>query len=145
MIRKLLVVCTGNVCRSPMAVGLFRQVIPEVLANSAGISALVGHGADPIAVQVMAEAGIDISSHRARMLTDAIARDSDIILVMDELQKQQLSAQYPYTRGKVFLLAEAEKRNIPDPFMQTKEVFFDIYLQIEKAVKEWAERINRIG
>ena len=107
MIRRVLVVCIGNICRSPMAEGLIRQAVPGVQISSAGLSALVGHGADPIAVQIMSGIGVDISAHRARMLTDAIARDADLILVMDELQKQQLSAQYPYARGKVFRLGRS--------------------------------------
>lgn len=145
MIRKLLVVCIGNICRSPMAEGLFRKLLPDVQISSAGIAALVGHGADPIAVEIMAAAGIDITSHRARMLTDAIARDADLILVMDEQQKRHIAAQYPYTRGKVFRLAEAAKQDIPDPYRQEAEVFRRVYSQIERGVNEWVQRINSLG
>ncbi|OGT05205.1 MAG: protein tyrosine phosphatase [Gallionellales bacterium RBG_16_57_15] len=144
MIRRVLVVCIGNICRSPMAEGLFRQAVPEVQFSSAGMSALVGHGADPIAVQIMAGVGVDISAHRARMLTDAIARDADIILVMDDLQKQQISMQYPYARGKVFKLGEAAMQDIPDPYRQDPEVFRTVFSLIENGVNEWAKRINSI-
>lgn len=144
MIRRVLVVCIGNICRSPMAEGLLRQAVPGVQISSAGISALVGRGADPIALQIMAEAGIDISAHRARMLTDAIARDTDLILVMDDLQIQQISIQYPYARGKVFRLAEATKQDIPDPYRQDPEVFHTVFSLIENGVNEWAKRINSI-
>ena len=145
MIRRILVVCVGNICRSPMAEGLFRQALPAVQISSAGVAALVGHGADPIAVQIMAGAGVDITSHRARALTDAIARDADLILVMDEAQRQQISAQYPYTRGKVFRLAEATKQDIPDPYRQDPQVFRAVFTLIENGVKEWVKRINSIG
>lgn len=145
MIRRVLVVCIGNICRSPMAEGLFGKVMPEVQIGSAGLSAMVGHGADPIAVQIMAGVGVDISAHRARMLTDAIARDADIILVMDNLQKQQISMQYPYTRGKVFGLSEATKQDIPDPYRQPPEVFHTVFSLIENGVNEWAKRINSIN
>ncbi len=145
MIRRVLVVCIGNICRSPMAEGLFRQAIPEVQTGSAGMSALVGHGADPIAVQIMTKAGVDISDHRARMLTDAIAREADLILVMDEQQKQQLATQYPYARGKVFKLGEAARQDIPDPYRQDPEVFRTVFSLIENGVNEWVKRINSIG
>jgi len=145
MIRRVLIVCIGNICRSPMAEGFFRQAIPEVQTSSAGISALVGHGADPAAVKIMAGIGIDISAHRARMLNDAIARDADIILVMDELQKQQISMQYPYVRGKVFRLAEATKQDIPDPFKQAPDMFHIVFALIQNSVNDWVVRINSIG
>ena len=145
MIRKILVVCIGNICRSPMAEGLLKKALPNLQISSAGISAMVGDGADPIAIHIMAEAGIDISGHRARMLTDAIARDADLILVMDELQKSQLSMQYPYIRGKVFKLAEATKQDIHDPYRQDHEVFNSAFLLIQNGVNEWVKRINSIG
>ena len=145
MIRRILVVCVGNICRSPMAEGLFRQALPQVQTSSAGMAALVGHGADPTAVQIMAEAGADITAHRARMLTDAIARDADLILVMDDQQKQDIATQYPYTRGKVFRLAEATKQDIPDPYRQAPEVFRTVYSMIENGVNDWVKRINGIG
>jgi len=145
MIRQVLVVCIGNICRSPMAEGLLRQAAPDIQIGSAGLAALVGYGADPTAVQIMADVGIDISAHRARMVTDAIARDADLILVMDDQQKQQLAMQYPYVRGKVFRLGEAAKQDIPDPYRQDSEVFQSVFSQIEQGVNEWVKRINSIG
>jgi len=144
MIQRILVVCIGNICRSPMAEGLLKLALPDVQISSAGISAKVGHGADPIAVHIMAELGIDISRHRARMLTDVIARDADLILVMDDAQKAQLSIQYPYVHGKTYLLAEATKQNIHDPYKQEPEVFHSALSKIQNGVNEWVKRINSI-
>lgn len=145
MIKRVLVVCIGNICRSPMAEGLLKNSLPNVQISSAGLGALVGHGADPIALGLMTEAGVDISAHRARSLTDQIARDADLILVMDEQQKQQIAQQYPYTRGKVFRLAEAAKQDIPDPYRQSPEVFQSVFAQIRHGVNEWTKRINSIS
>lgn len=145
MIQRVLVVCVGNICRSPMAEGLLKTLLPDAQILSAGLAALVGHGADPIAVSIMGDAGVDITAHRARMLTDAIAREADLILVMDEQQKQQIARQYPYTRGKVFRLAEAAKKDIPDPYRQAPEVFQSVFAMIRNGVNEWTKRINSIS
>jgi protein-tyrosine phosphatase len=79
------------------------------------------------------------------MLTEAIARDADLILVMDEQQKQQLASQYPYVRGKVFKLGEAARQDIPDPYRQDTEVFRTVFSMIENGATEWVKRINSIG
>ncbi|MDT3708483.1 MAG: low molecular weight protein-tyrosine-phosphatase [Thiobacillus sp.] len=145
MISRVLVVCIGNICRSPMAEGLLRQVLPGVQTSSAGLAAMLGHGADPNAVRVMADAGIDITAHRARMLTDAVARDADLILVMDDKQKQRVAKEYPYTRGRVFRLAESAKRDIPDPYRQSPEMFDAVFALVQTGVDDWVKRINSIG
>jgi protein-tyrosine phosphatase len=144
MIHRVLVVCIGNICRSPMAEGLIRQALPELEVSSAGLAALVGHGADPIAVEIMADAGIDISTHRACMLTDQLAREADLILVMDDVQKMHVARQYPFVMGKVFKLGEASSQDIPDPYRQNHEVFRAVFLMIESGVKDWVSAINSI-
>lgn len=137
--------CIGNICRSPMAEGLLKQALPGVQTTSAGLAALVGQGADPLAVSLVAEAGVDISAHRARMLTDAIAREADLILVMDEQQKEQIAKQYPYARGRVFRLAEAAGQDIPDPYRQAPEVFHTTFALAQSGVNAWVQRINSIA
>jgi len=145
MINKMLVVCIGNICRSPMAEGLLRHALPEMQVSSAGMGALVGQGADPIAVQLMAEAGIDITAHRARMLTEEIVRESDLILVMDDLQKMHIAMRYPFVTEKIFRLGEASRKDIPDPYRQGPEMFRTVYSMIEIGVNEWVECINNLG
>jgi protein-tyrosine phosphatase len=142
MIRKALLVCLGNICRSPMAEGLLKEALPNIHTSSAGLTAMVGYGADPIAVGIMAERGIDISSHRARMLTELIVRDVDLVLVMDTMQKQQILTLYPFSLGKVFRLGEVD---IPDPYQQDHELFNEVFSTIEFAVGEWSRRIQSIA
>ena len=145
MIRRVLVVCIGNICRSPMAEGLLRRALPDRQILSAGLAALVGHGADPIAVGIMAGQGIDIGAHRARMVSDALVRDSDLILTMDSRQQEQISAEYPHTRGKVFRLGETAGQDIPDPYRQSAEVFRASFDLIESGSSAWVKRINSIS
>ena len=144
MIRRVLVVCIGNICRSPMAEGLIRQALPELQVSSAGLAALVGYGADPIAVEIMAGVGIDISAHRARMLTEEIARDADLILVMDDTQKMHVAMQFPFATEKVYKLGEASRQDIPDPYRQDSEMFRTVFSMIESGVGEWVEVINSL-
>jgi protein-tyrosine-phosphatase len=93
---RILFVCTGNICRSPMAVGLARAAIerdyPEMSGNlsfsSAGVAALDGNAPTREAVEVMMERGIDISDHRAIRVTRNIVEASDLVLTMEEAQKR---------------------------------------------------------
>ncbi len=145
MIRRILVVCIGNICRSPMAEGLLKRALPDLQISSAGLAALVGHGADPIAVQIMAEQGIDIGAHRARLVTEALVRESDLILVMDSQQQQQIATEYPHARGKVYRLGETSKQDIPDPYRQSAEVFRSSLNLIQDGCSAWVKRINSIS
>src|SRR5512136_1311836 len=86
MIDRVLVVCVGNICRSPMAEALLRARLghwPRFDVSSAGLSALVGRPADESTVALMRERGIDISAHRARQLTPRLVAGSDLVLVME--------------------------------------------------------------
>ena len=84
MFNKILVVCVGNICRSPAAEAKLRQLAPaSVQIASAGIQALVDHPADPQAQEEARKDGLDLSAHRARQLTDAMCQAHDLILVME--------------------------------------------------------------
>jgi len=144
MIHRVLVVCIGNICRSPMAEGLLKRDLSKIKISSAGLDAMVGYGADPIAVSIMAEQAVDIQSHRARSINDALVRQSDLILVMDNAQKEQILASYPYTRGKVYRLGETINQDIPDPFRQSPAVFQSSFSLIKQGCEAWVKRINSI-
>lgn len=145
MIKKVLVVCIGNICRSPMGEVWLAAALPNIQVSSAGLGALVGHGADPISCQIMHEYGIDLSSHRARSMNEAQARDSDLILVMENTHKQQIEQQYPFTRGKVFRLADAIQQDIPDPYRQSETVFRGAAALIKTGCEAWVKRIRSIN
>lgn len=143
MFNNILVVCVGNICRSPMAEGLFRQAMIDAgktssVVSSAGLNALVGHKADPSACQLLANRHIDISAHRACQLNSEMIRAADIILVMESAHKTAIEAKEPSARGKVFRLGEWEKFDIPDPYQRGLSAFEHSLMLIERGVSHWA-------
>ena len=83
MLNRVLVVCVGNICRSPMAEAMLRARLgrrPRFEVSSAGVGALVGHPADPFAMELMRERGLDIAAHRARQVTPELVAAHDLVL-----------------------------------------------------------------
>lgn len=141
MINNILFVCIGNICRSPMAEGLFNQVMPEKAVFSAGIHALIGEPADPLSLQLMEERGIDISEHRARSLAIWMVNEADLILTMDQYQKRFIEFKYPNAKGKVMRLGEHGNYDIPDPYKQGMFAFRHACHLIAMGVDSLAEHI----
>ena len=148
MIANILVVCIGNICRSPMAEGLFKHALPGITVRSAGLDAMTGHPADPFAVQLMQEQGIDITGHRAQALASWMISEADIVVAMDLAQKHFIEQRYPTARGKVFRLCESDNGDIngdiPDPYRQGLAVFRQTCDLIVQGVDVLVERIDRI-
>ncbi|MCL4233105.1 MAG: low molecular weight phosphotyrosine protein phosphatase [Deltaproteobacteria bacterium] len=87
-VRRVLLICTGNICRSPMAEGILRAKLEEHGAEDITVESAGTHGGaiaepSPPAVDVCLESGIDISSHRSRLLTGEMLREADLVLFMD--------------------------------------------------------------
>jgi len=122
--KTVIFVCTGNVCRSPMAAGLFYdRLVREgaerrVRVRSAGIWALEGQPASAYALQVMNEHGLDISAHRGRNLTQQDVDDADLILVMTQRHADIIARTMQHAAGKVYLLSEmaGQPLDIEDPY-----------------------------
>jgi len=145
MINNILVICLGNICRSPMAEGILKSQLPGKTIQSAGISALVGHPADPNSVQVMQEQGIDISAHGAQSLVERMVSAADLILTMDLDQKRFVEKTYFTSKGKVMRLGEFGKFDIGDPYKQNIEAFRLSYRLITQGVNDWSGRILQIN
>lgn len=113
-------VCTGNICRSPMAEGLLKKALADrsldgVEVRSAGTSALVGRGAEPLARSVMEPFGVELAGHRARMLTRELVRWADRILVMTPSHARAVLELDPEAPDKVRLLGSYGPSGEPEP------------------------------
>ena len=122
--RTILFVCTGNICRTPVAAGLLydrlvrEQADAQIHIRSAGIWALEGRPATAYAQQVMGERDMDISAHRARNITQAIVDDADLILVMTRQHADAIRRGFDRVAGKLHLLAEmaGDGHDVEDPY-----------------------------
>ncbi len=141
----VLVVCIGNICRSPMAEVILRAAMPNLHVVSAGLGALTGNPAEPIATLLMKRRGIDLSQHRAQQITLDHCRNADLILVMDVLQRSAVGERYPFSRGKIFRIAENLNKDVPDPYRRGEGAFEESLSLIDKGLEMWIDRISRIN
>lgn len=144
-IGNVLVVCVGNICRSPMAEAILRDALKDdagITISSAGVGALVGHPADEHALALMKERGLDISGHEARQLTPELINDNDLILVLESGHKRVIDSNEPSARGKVYRLGEWQNQDIPDPYRKPRAAFEQALALIDQGCKSWAEKIK---
>ena len=145
MIRHILVVCVGNICRSPMAEALLKRELREqdgFTVESAGLGALVGYPASEFSIELMDELGVDITAHRARQIHPDMVNAADLVLVMEAGHKRAIDDADATARGKVYRLCEWQDRDIDDPYRQPKAAFADALEDIKEGVASWAEKIR---
>lgn len=140
-IRNILVVCVGNICRSPMAEYLLKHKYPELNIESAGISGLTGYAADDKAIQCMDALNIDMRTHVARKLNAEMIKKADLVLVMSNNQQKHIEATWPFAKGKTFRLGHWQGQNVPDPYQHDQAFFDQTCLNIQSYVADWASHI----
>ena len=143
MFDKILVVCVGNICRSPTGEYLLKSLLPNKTIASAGVGALVGKPADKTALEVAKEHGVNMDQHVAQQLTSELCRKFDLILVMEQGHINAVTNIAPEARGKTMLLSQwLDKQDIPDPYRQSKEAFDFAYKLIESSVEAWSKKLS---
>ncbi|MFM0238863.1 low molecular weight protein-tyrosine-phosphatase [Paraburkholderia phytofirmans] len=145
MIKTILVVCVGNICRSPVAQYLIDREIGDVTVLSAGLDAVVGSAPDLSAVRVAAEFGLEIAAHRAQQLNAGLVSGADLILAMEATQKHEIMRRHPGASGKVFRLGEIGRFDVPDPYKKPIDEFYDAFELIRRGVDAWVPRIKALA
>lgn len=151
-IANILFVCTGNICRSAFAHGLFTNFADEkglrdVTSDSAGLLALPNNSATGLAQRVAEEYGVDLSKHRAKPVSKNLVDWSDLILVMEKSHQDTLLAALPEARGKILLLRHfarygSRRRGIADPYGLSYDAYRFCFLDIEDPVSGLIEYLS---
>src|SRR5438309_9448936 len=132
IVKNVLFVCTGNICRSPIAEGLFRRLLgnrKDIEVASAGVHAVRGQPPSLYAVQVCEEEGVDISGLRSQPLTAALIDQATHIFSMTGAHLETIQLLFPDGAEKSFLLREFEEpdttvwRDVPDPIGLGRDVY----------------------
>ena len=152
--KKVMFVCTGNICRSAMAHRMLEKKIEEekldLKAYSCGIYAENGDTSTYNAIEVMEEYGVNLKKHRAINIKDSNIEEMDIILCMTISHKISILQMYPKLKEKVFTLKEyvgmdnnGKDKDISDPWMCSLSVYRNCASQIEECLNKLTEKIEK--
>jgi protein-tyrosine-phosphatase len=152
----LVFVCTGNICRSPMAEGIMKNLVLDEADNhriipmeimSAGIHAMERQPASRFAIEIAAEDGISLNFHQSRLFSPAHARYADLILTMEKYHTDYIRTQYPEVE-QVYELKNYPREvisgsgfaDIPDPIGQS----LDVYRRVFDELKRELDRVSQV-
>ncbi len=141
----VLVICLGNICRSPYAAALLRRSFGDRGSGTPGVESagflMLGRPVPEVGQQVAARRGIDLSAHRSQIITAAVAQAADLIVVMDGEQERAVRAVLGAARPVLVVLGDLdpgpiETRAVRDPIGQAAAVFEATYNRIDRCVGE---------
>lgn len=147
--RSILVVCHGNICRSPYLQAVLQRALTGIVVSSAGF-----FGSDrpvpQIALTLGAKRGLDLSGHRSRPLTTPTVRSADLVIVMDSDQAYHLARIYPIDRARIVIAGDLDPRSvtsrgITDPWNRSREVFESSFDRLDRCAQTLAGILQPSG
>ncbi len=148
----ILIVCTANICRSPVAEALLRdrlqkQGLEDWVVASAGTWAQYGQPASTFSVEVLAEQGLDISGHTSQPVDEPLLAKADLILCLAEGHAEALKAEFPHLASNVFLLTEmsGEPYSVYDPYGEPRISYERMVAEITRLVDDGLPRIVKLA
>ena len=152
MTHKVLFVCLGNICRSPLAEGIFSGLVDDAelsgdfFIDSAGTGAWhIGNPPDPRSVDIAARHGLDISHQQARTVTSEDFDRFDVIVAMDGDNLASLTAMANRPRAEIRLLFNAPPMDVPDPYFGGPEGFEDVFRLISSGCENLLTTLRQDG
>ena len=153
MMKSVLFVCTANICRSPMAMALFRDMVKdradfqEWRIESAGTWAKEGFKASPFTLAVMSDRGLSLIQHRSRIVSQEMLNSFNLILTMENGQKESLQVEFPQIRQRVYLLSEVagRSRDTKDPIGLPMDEYQMTADEIEGILRKGLETIVNLA
>jgi protein-tyrosine phosphatase len=150
MFEKILVICLGNICRSPTAEFLLKQRLPGKHIASAGLSACKhsdgrGWNMCETARATAEKNGLSCPTHSAQQLNRELVSQYDLLLVMETSQRNEIAKRYPEAHAKTMLLGQwlpGTNKDIPDPYKKSDEVYQHVYQLIDQATATWQLRLK---
>jgi protein-tyrosine phosphatase len=146
MFQNILILCLGNICRSPIAEKLLQKKAKNAgLAlniDSAGLTAMVGDTAHPFSCKVAEIYGLSLREHVAKQVSFEMIKTAELVLVMDQRQRQMLEQRFQQASGKTFRLGHFSDFDIPDPYGQSQAAFETTYQLIDRATEDWLKELR---
>ena len=148
----ILIVCTANICRSPVVMALLDNNLHKTEGedwnvSSAGTWAQPGDGASDYSVLLMAEQGLDISDHSSRPIDQEMLANSDLVLCLETGHSEALRAEFPDQAEKIYTLSEISgpAYSVRDPYGGTREAYEQMVREVTKLIEDGLPRIVQLA
>jgi protein-tyrosine phosphatase len=139
----ILVICVGNICRSPAAERILTKKLPGKSIFSAGLAAVVDHGIDENVCSLLLDNGYEVDSHKAKKVNSKLIASADLILVMEKSHKNTVMKHYPESSGKIMLLGKwLDNMEIQDPYRKSSDAYQQVFEQLQNSCMTWYERLK---